>query len=278
MKGYMQIEYMKKSSTVFGWDNNDFQALLKSCKNDEAIKITLEYLNNKNIKILEAGCGLGRVVKYLNDLGYKNVSGIEINKDSVNFLNNNYPELNIIYGDILDLKYKDNSFDVVLSYGVVEHFYDGPDKPLKSLYNVLCSGGIAIITVPSFNKLRKIKYYLRFLDFRKYNFIRRIFKKNLLNKNKSNLGYFIEPEYGKFFEYRFTKKQFEDICKNAGFEIVKSLPIAHVDGFYHEVSKNLVKFNNWEFKISIVSNFLNNFFKKIPFFHNHMHMCILKKN
>lgn len=274
----MQIKNIKNKSTVFGWDNQDFLALLKSCQKDDAVKISLEYLTNKNLNILEAGCGLGRVVKYLHDLGYKNVSGIEINKDSVNFLNNNYPELNITYGDILDLKYKNNNFDAILSYGVIEHFQDGPDEPLKAFYNALCPGGIAVVTVPSFNNLRKIKYYFRFLDFRKYNFIRKLFKKSLLSKNKSNLGYFIEPEYGKFFEYRFTKKQFESICKQAGFEIVKSVPIAHIDGFYHEISKSLVKFNNWEFKVNKFAKFLDYFLKKIPFFHNHMHLCVLKKS
>ena len=273
----MDIQKEKVVSTVFSWEQEDFKALLESCKKDRAIKITLDYLKNKNVSVLEAGCGLGRVVKYLSDLGFKNVSGVEINKDPVNYLNNLYPELNIINGDILNLPYKNNFFDVVLSYGVVEHFIDGPDEAMKSIFNVLKSGGIAIITVPSFNLLRRLKYNLSFLDLRKNYFVRKIFGKKLLNKNGKKDSYYIEPQYGRFFEYRFTPRQFELICKKAGFEIIKSVPFAHIDGLFHSVSRYLVSFSNWKFKVTNIGKSINFLFKKIPFFHNHMHLCVLKK-
>lgn len=273
------MEVIKESnkSVTFGWDEKDFDALLRVCLKDEGLKVSLEYLQNKESLILEAGCGLGRVVKYLHDLEFKNVHGIEINKDSVEFINKNFPELNVVHGDILNMPYKKNSFDFVLSYGVVEHFIAGPDLPMKSIFNVLKPGGIAVITVPSFNLLRRLKYRFQFLDLRKNSLIRRILGKNKINKNGKKNSYYVEPQYGKFFEYRFTPKQFKYICKDAGFKIIKNLPIAHIDGLYHELGKTFVTFNNWEFKISKLGRFINFLFKKISFFHNHMHLCVLKK-
>src|SRR5579862_258982 len=78
-------------SIVFTWKQEEFDHLLDSCKRDEGVQLTLKHLGDKNQKILEAGCGLGRVVKYLSDLGYKQVHGIEINDDAVKYLNAFYP-------------------------------------------------------------------------------------------------------------------------------------------------------------------------------------------
>jgi len=264
-------------SVVFSWKQEDFDALLKSCDFDDEVKIALKYLTDKNVRILEAGCGLGRVVKYLYDRGYKNVYGIELDHESVSFLNQNFSELNIIQGDVLKLPYQKESFDIVLSYGVIEHFPDGPLAPMRAMYDILKPGGIAVVTIPSFNILRLISYYLSFLDIRKWNFVRKIFGKKFLQYNKKRFSYYIDPQYGSFFEYRFTPKQFESICKTSGFDIIKSVPIAYIDGLFHSFCRPLVKFKDWEFEVSFWGKILNKAFGMIPFFHNHMHACILRK-
>ena len=271
------IKDKKKSSIIFSWKSNDFYNLLKSCDDDDDVKITLKYLNNKDTYILEAGCGLGRVVKYLYDLGFKNVRGIELDKDSVDFLNCNFPELNVIHGNILCLPYKKKSFDIVLSYGVIEHFLHGPDKPMKSMYEILKPGGLAIITVPSFNILRMGAYFFSFLDVRKYGFIRRLFNKKPLHCNGKRFSYYIDPQYGKFFEYRFTKKQFEDICIRNGFEIIESVPTSNIDGLFHLFGSNLVTFKDWKFNVSKLGSLINKFLSIVPFLHNHMHACVVRK-
>jgi SAM-dependent methyltransferase len=267
----------KGNSTVFKWNPQEVDFLLKSCKKDDGILISLKYLKDKNAKILEAGCGLGRVVKYLSDLGFKNVYGVEIDKDSVCFLNQNFPELNVVCADLLQLPYPKESFDVVLSYGVIEHFPGGPDAPLKAMYDVLKPGGIAVITVPSFNFLRRWQYRLSFLDIRKINFIRKFFGKKLLYRNRKKYSYFIDPQYGNFFEFRFTPRQYENICRKAGFKIIESAPISHIDGFFHTFGSRFVTFKDWEFKVSRTARVLNWLLSKIPFLHNHMHVCVVKK-
>ncbi|PYJ71665.1 MAG: hypothetical protein DME76_01075 [Verrucomicrobia bacterium] len=68
-------------------------------------------MHDKNEKVLEAGCGLGRVVKYLHDRGFKQMSGIEVNNATVDFLNTFHPELDIRQGNILRLPYPNNTFD-----------------------------------------------------------------------------------------------------------------------------------------------------------------------
>jgi SAM-dependent methyltransferase len=281
-KGICMLEHGKvtdnHASVVFSWDHETFEDLLRSCDHDDEVKITLKYLHDKNAKILEAGCGLGRVVKYLSDKGFKHVAGIEINKQSVDYLNALYPELAIITGNILSMPYPKASFDVILSYGVIEHFPAGPQQPLQAMYDALKPGGTGIITVPSFNLLRRLSYALSWLDPRKYNLIRKIFGKKSFVFNKKSQGYYIDPQIGDFYEYRFTKKQFESLCTQAGFEIIESKPIAHLDGLFHSFFRPLVAYKNYAFTLSTLGTVINALLTKIPFAHNHMHACVVRKN
>jgi hypothetical protein len=51
------------------------------------------------------------VVKYLHDRGFKQMSGIEVNNATVDFLNTFHPVLDIRQGNILRLPYPNNTFD-----------------------------------------------------------------------------------------------------------------------------------------------------------------------
>ena len=277
MLGKQSKSNTSKESIIFNWNEKDFESQLRTCEKDDEVQIALQFLNDKNLQILEAGCGQGRVVKYLYDLGFKDVHGIEINRKAVEFLNKRFPELNVIHGSILQMPYHKESFDIVLSYGVIEHFPDGPHVPMKSMYDILKPGGIVVVTVPILNKIRKIKNFLSHFDVRQKDIIRKIFGKNPIIKNINKFSYYVFPQIGNFHEYRFTQKQFENICINSNFKIIKSISIAHEDGVYHCFGPRFIKFENSEWKMNKIVSFINNLFKKIPNFHNHMHMCVLQK-
>lgn len=276
---------MNNNSTEFSWDKNAFSSLLESCKYDDAVNVSLRYIKNfgdENIKILEAGSGSGRVVKYLYDNGFQNIFGIELNQEAVDEFNKEFPKLHMMQGDILNMPFEKNSFDVVLSYGVVEHFPIGLADPMRTIYDILRPGGIAIITVPSVNLIRKTGNLLERIispfDPRKNNYIRKLLKKEPFPKrNTTGFSYYVYPQFGNFFEYQLTPKQFEDACHLAEFEIIESLPIAHMDGLYHIFGKGLVKYEDYRFAPNALGNAINSLFKKIPFLHNHMHLCVLKK-
>ncbi|MGP8321850.1 MAG: class I SAM-dependent methyltransferase [Methanosarcinaceae archaeon] len=256
MKNYIKIK--KYKPIIFEWDTTkeELENQIKSCSTSEDIIITMKYLTNKNFKILEAGCGLGRVLKYVYDQGFKNINGIEISKKLSAFLQKEYPELRAIQGDILKMPYEKNYFDRILSYGVIEHFVESPLYPMKAMYKILKPGGIAIITIPSFNKVFQIQNFLSYFNPKLNNTIRKIFGKKSLHRNKKILSYHIYPQFGEFFEFRFTPKQFEQICLDTGFSIIESIPTLHMK------SK---------------SKLLNKLLLKIPFFHNHHHACVVQK-
>jgi len=57
-----------KGLVIFKWKKEDFEALLRSCWNAPERPYILKYMP-KNGKIIEAGCGLGRFVIHLMEIG-----------------------------------------------------------------------------------------------------------------------------------------------------------------------------------------------------------------
>ena len=75
------------------------------------------------------------------------------------------PNLDVRTGDVSSLQYEDSSVSGIICLGVIEHFFKGPEKPLKELHRVLKPGHYAIFTVPAFNVIRRIKYFLNIRQF-----------------------------------------------------------------------------------------------------------------
>lgn len=111
-------------------------------------------LLNKKQKILEIGSGKGSMVNYLRKKGY-NIIGTEISKEFIKESKEIYGKLSIkqMSGD--NLKFKDNSFDVVLSFDVFEHIPDS-DKHLQEVKRVLKPEGYYLLQTP--NKITNIPW------------------------------------------------------------------------------------------------------------------------
>ena len=100
------------------WDNYYFKqyGLTKLDMNNEFLSDM-----NKGIKILEVGCNIGMQLKGLQDMGFKNLYGIELQYDAVEKSKSLYSGLNIIQGSGFDIPFKDNFFDLVCTNGVLIH-------------------------------------------------------------------------------------------------------------------------------------------------------------
>jgi SAM-dependent methyltransferase len=272
-------------AVLFDWNEKEFNKLIDNCPSEPVTPYLHKYLTKEG-NILEAGCGSGRFVYYLDKLGY-NISGIELNTDSVKKVNLRYPELKINIGDVTKLSFKDESIDYIISLGVIEHVIEGIDGPIREMYRVLKPGGIAFVIVPSFNLIRRIKHSLGILHLKAYfqmikdnKLVRSLFNKpynQAFDKVPSKSKYKSWPLFGRFYEYRFRKHEFENELLKENFKILESIPVSLIDGVYHEFGSSFVKLSDLTFKPNKIGNFLNNFLSKYPFTHNHMHLCIVKK-
>lgn len=272
-------------SVIFKWKQEDFQKLIENCPSEPVTPYIFKYMP-KDGQLLEAGCGSGRFVYYLNSLGYK-ITGIEINKESVDVLNKVFPHLYINQGDARKLPFPDSSISGILSLGVIEHIIEGLDVPIKEMYRVLKKGGYALVIVPSFNYIRRTKhllgiYYIGTL-LRRSNFIRKILGKPPWKPDNQPDNFPHKPKFkiyrvfDRFYEYRLTKQEFEDQLKQAGFSIIESVPTSQIDGIYHEFGKAFVTIKNHTFYPNFFGRILNDTLSKIPFCHNHMHLCVVRK-
>jgi len=82
---------------------------------------------------LEAGCGAGYWVAALKHHGF-NIEGIEYAHELVDLVHSVRPQLPVRYGDALAIDRPDNHYDSYLSFGLVEHPFEGPKPFLAEAY------------------------------------------------------------------------------------------------------------------------------------------------
>ena len=106
--------------------------------------------------ILEAGCGIGLYVVALRKRGY-NVVGVEWAARTVERVRSIFPGIPVTSGDVTALDVPDGTYAGYVSLGVMEHRREGPEPFLREAFRVLAPGGIAMISVPHFHVLRRLK-------------------------------------------------------------------------------------------------------------------------
>ncbi len=182
----------------------------------------------KGKKALEIGCGMGSLTELMIRNGIITTSidltekAVRNTKKRLELLKEEKPELKKIIeksvvkqDDAENLSFKDNSFDFVLSWGVIHH---SPDtrKCVKEIYRVLKPGGISSGMV--YNK-SSIIYYIH------YMLIRGIFMGKLLKYSPRELA----DRYSDGFQFgvgcpkaeHFTFREWRNILKQAGFKKIR---------------------------------------------------------
>ena len=104
-------------------------------------------LPRKDDKVLEIGSGNGGMLHYLVKEGY-DVEGVEIRRECIDRAQKIYGNLpqRLVQG--VELPYEANTFDVVLSFDVLEHIPD-TDGHLEEVRRVLKPGGSYLLQSPN---------------------------------------------------------------------------------------------------------------------------------
>ena len=109
----------------------------------------VDFASYRGKKVLEIGCGLGIDLMKFAENGAI-VTGIDIAEKSIELTRKNF-EMRNLKGtfevmNAEELKFEDNSFDVVFAQGVLQYAPD-PAKMVKEAHRVLKNKGVFILTV-----------------------------------------------------------------------------------------------------------------------------------
>lgn len=96
-------------------------------------------------RIVDLGCGTGRIVRKLRDQG-RDVEGITYQQAEVDFGRDMYG-LDLTRGDLHQLPYDDQSFDGFILWDVIEHCI-APLIVMREAHRILRPGGRGLIFVP----------------------------------------------------------------------------------------------------------------------------------
>jgi len=94
-------------------------------------------------KILHAGCSVGWLGEHKPNESIR-VYGIDINEKEIEIAKKH--EIAIV-GNVMDMPYKDNVFDIVYFANVLEHISNNI-KAMREIYRVLKKEGILVIVAP----------------------------------------------------------------------------------------------------------------------------------
>jgi ubiquinone/menaquinone biosynthesis C-methylase UbiE len=103
----------------------------------------------KPMSILDAGCGTGLNLKYLQTRG--DSVGLDISEDALGF-SRVRGSTSLVCGSADRLPIKSKVFDLVLALDVIEHIEDD-NSAIREFYRVLRPGGWLVVTVPAFMSL-----------------------------------------------------------------------------------------------------------------------------
>lgn len=118
---------------------NNFKKLLKTYKS-----------NDKQISILDVGCGSGANLLWLKDYG--DVEGVDISELAINCAKKRGLE-SLKVASAEDLPYKDNCFDFVFSVHVFYSIPASDSKAWGEVYRVLKPGGSFVSLLPAYSFL-----------------------------------------------------------------------------------------------------------------------------
>lgn len=170
-----------------------------------------ENIENSKGKVLDAGGGTGKWARVFAKQGYE-VTVLDLSDEmleqGIEYAKREGLERKIkfVKGDICELPFSDDKFDIVISQGNPVCYSEKPYNAIKELYRVAKKGADIVISVH--NKLSMIHYFYYFMGKVSYDDIEKF--------SETNHIYIDYPIYA------FTPSELRNICEDIGM-YVKSL-------------------------------------------------------
>ncbi len=158
-----------------------------------AKKLRLIKKYHQSGKLLDLGCGLGHFLNGVTQDETFKAFGADVSDEAIAYIKKQFSIDAMKESELF--KFNDNEFEVITQWHVMEHVYR-IDERMIALKRLLAPGGTMFIAVPISNSF-DARYYRAFWD-----------------------GYDVPRHL-----YHFTSKSFKLLMENAGFEVIRQVPM-----------------------------------------------------
>jgi len=133
-------------------------------------------------RVLEVGCGNGLLGKRISDRGLE-VLGIDKNAEKIAEARSNYPDIQFIQSNALELSFPQHSFDTVILPEILEHLpSEVGDKIVELSWNLVKAQGRLIVSVPNENYIPHPNHVRQFDRFSLARLLSKFGKPNLVKE------------------------------------------------------------------------------------------------
>ena len=174
------------------------------------LKYALMTVESKSQKVLEAGCGAGRVLRYYHNQGY-DIVGMDFISEAIEKLKAADATLKAEVGDITKLKYADASFDVVLAFGLYHNLEQGLEESVRETFRILRADGKVCAS------FRADNIQTRLTDW-------------LTDRRDKAAGRWSERK--SFHKMNLSRGEFVNLFRKAGFTIEQVFPVENMPILY----------------------------------------------
>jgi SAM-dependent methyltransferase len=195
------------------WSDGQLDEAIRFCDVDP-LRPLFERYAPSGTRLLEGGCGRGQYVVYYASKGVR-IIGLDFATEALGRLKARLPEARLCLGDVSVLPFREASFDVYYSGGVVEHFESGPLPALREAHRVIRPEGVFLVSVPYLSPLRRLSAVWRA-------------DRRFLRKARTE----VHAGEQSFWQYAFGVPEFSRLLAETGFRVVRTYPYSILFGLY----------------------------------------------
>mgnify|MGYP003963430805 FL=1 len=174
------------------------------------LKYAEQTVEDQQGRILEAGCGAGRILRYYHNKKM-DIIGIDFIEVAIEKLRKIDSTLKVEVGDITDLRFENESFKYVLAFGLYHNLEHGLDQSIEETYRILESGGSVCASFRADNIQTKLTDWLT---------------ERRVSRN-SNAG-----EGKAFHKMNLTRSEFKKVFEKSGFNVASITPVENMPILY----------------------------------------------
>ncbi|QUN37879.1 methyltransferase domain-containing protein [Clostridium beijerinckii] len=188
------VDDVNKNSVIYSWERaipaSQFMPMLGYLKIAERYIFAASFIKSSD-KVLESPCGFGYGAAYFSKI-CSNVEALDIAEDNIKFGKDIYgfDNINWVNGDVTNLPYKDNEFDIYVSYEVFEHLpLELIEQYLHESKRVIKGNGKFIISTPNAEMRKHINnpFHIKEYSFQEF--------RNIIEKQYSKIEYYSVSDY-----------------------------------------------------------------------------------